>query len=79
MAIRLLLPKPGLDNYVFVATGEPVLTIDWRPGHHNDFPGAVLASQDLDALVEKAGGFVLTDDHAPLEQFIAPALRRHKW
>lgn len=71
--------KPGLDNYVFVATGEPVITFDWRPGHRNDFPGAALPQQDLDALVEKAGGFVLTDDHAPLEQFIAPALRRHKW
>lgn len=71
--------QPGLDNYVVVATGEPVLTFDWRPGHHLEFPGAALPQQELDALVEKAGGFVLTDDHAPLEQFIAPALGYHKW
>lgn len=71
--------QPGLDNYVLAATNEPVVTFDWRPGHHNDFPGAALPQQDLNALVEKAGGFVLTDDHAPLEQFIAPALRRHQW
>lgn len=71
--------KPGLDNYVVAATREPVITIDWRAGHHLAFPGAVLSASEVQALVEKSGGLILTDDHAPVEQLIAPALRHHRW
>jgi spermidine synthase len=63
------------DTFVVAASFVPLDTAGWEPRHGTDFEGSALTSHDLTALVKKAGGRVLTDDSAPVENLLAPIVR----
>lgn len=46
-----------------------------RPGEE-DFQGSMLTPEHIQTLVRRSGGLVLTDDYAPVENLLAPVVRR---
>lgn len=64
------------DTFVVAASNQPLDTSGWEPGHRTEFDGSVLTAANVATLVKKAGGRVLTDDRAPVENLIAPVVRQ---
>jgi spermidine synthase len=63
------------DTFVVAASHTPIDISDWMPNHFTDFEGSALTPKDFDALEEKCGGRVLTDELAPVENLLAPVVR----
>jgi spermidine synthase len=68
----------GRDTFVLLATDAPVEVSDLQPGHELDFPGSKLTEANLDELVRKSKGRILTDDDAPVENLLEPVVRRRE-
>lgn len=71
-------PQPGLDNYILAASERPLDVSDWLPGHRGAFPGSLVSGARLEELQRKCGGRILTDDNAPVENLLAPALSKRR-
>ena len=73
-------PGNGLGNFIIAAGDEFPQAADrymqsLMPGHNNrTFPGSMLQPEHLASLAEKCGHLVLTDDYAPVENLISPAI-----
>ncbi len=67
----------GRDTFVIVASLRQ-LPLDDLPGEgeYLSFDGAKLSQAGVDGRKRKADSFVLTDDHAPVEQFLASVVNR---
>lgn len=63
------------DTFVVAASHTPIDISDWMPNHFTDFEGSALTPKDFEALEEKCGGRVLTDELAPVENLLAPVVR----
>ena len=70
--------KKTRDTFVIAASDVPLETAGWEPGHQSDFCGSVLTDEHMAELARKCGNRVLTDDDAPVENLIAPVLRKRK-
>lgn len=65
------------DTFVVAASNVALETGGWEPRHDTDgFDGSVLTAANLRELVQKAGGRILTDDSAPVENLLAPVVRQ---
>jgi spermidine synthase len=63
------------DTFVVAASNSPIDTTDWQPGHKGELKGAVLTEENLASLRKKCGGRLITDDDAPVENFLIPVVR----
>jgi hypothetical protein len=66
------------DTFVIAASDVPLETSGWEPGHETDFCGSLLTDDQMADLALRCGNRVLTDDDAPVENLIAPVLRKRK-
>ncbi|MBE7465253.1 MAG: fused MFS/spermidine synthase [Planctomycetes bacterium] len=69
-------PPQGMSNFVVVARRTPMPTFDWKRGHTGPLHGSLIPKEELAELKRRPGVCVLTDEYAPLETLIAPALSR---
>jgi hypothetical protein len=51
-------------NFIVVASGKPLKQVE-----------SMLPPEDLEAFMRSGDSVVLTDDHAPVEQLLAPPYR----
>lgn len=70
--------KKTRDTFVIAASDVPLDTTGWEPGHKSAFCGSVLTEPQMAELAARCDNRVLTDDDAPVENLIAPVLRRRK-
>jgi hypothetical protein len=59
------------DTFVVVGTMKPLRGTALEPG----VSGAALKWEHVEALRKRAGGIVLTDDYAPVDQLLEPVIR----
>ena len=63
------------DTFVVAASNVALDIAGWEPNHAGGFDGSVLTGGNVSVLVAKAGGRILTDDNAPVENLLAPVVR----
>ncbi len=67
-------PRDVRNTFVVIASRYPLdlsaLISDYKPG----MEAWILSPEDIEALEANAGNFVLTDDHAPVENMLAPVV-----
>jgi spermidine synthase len=63
------------DTFVVAASETPHDFSAWGPKHSADFNGSLLTQENLDELRKKCENLILTDDHAPVENLLAPMVR----
>jgi len=66
-------PRSGRNTFVVIAA-KRAINLDKLPVHERtkDLDLWILSDSDVKVLKEKARGLVLTDDHAPVENLLAP-------
>ncbi|HYE72931.1 MAG TPA: fused MFS/spermidine synthase, partial [Blastocatellia bacterium] len=66
------------DTFVIAASDSTIDVSDWQPNHKHEWQGSVLTEANLDDLVRKSRGRVLTDDNAPVENLLEPVIRQRQ-
>lgn len=66
------------DTFVIAASDSTIDVSDWQPNHKNDWPGSALTEANLNDVVKKSGGRILTDDNAPVENLLEPVIRQRQ-
>ena len=66
------------DTFVIAASDADIDVSDWLPNHESDNPGSVLTNENIASLVTKSRGIVLTDDYAPVENLLAPVVKKRE-
>jgi spermidine synthase len=69
---------PRRDTFVVAASDVELDTAGWEPNHGTEFEGSVLTARNLSEVVARAGGRILTDDDAPVENLLAPVVRERR-
>ncbi len=64
------------STFVVVATMRPIGPSGLLAGHNRHLKSRLLDQADVDRLTEQAGNVILTDDFAPVEQMLTPAVRQ---
>ena len=69
--------KAARDTWIIAASLRDLDLADLgkRPGEE-DFQGSVLKPEHIDVLIQRSNHLVLTDDYAPVENLLAPVVRR---
>jgi len=66
------------DTFVIAASDADIDVSDWLPNHESDNPGSVLTDENIASLVTKSRGIVLTDDYCPVENLLAPVVKKRE-
>ena len=66
------------DTFVIAASDADIDVSDWLPDHESDNPGSVLTDENIASLVTKSRGIILTDDYAPVENLLAPVVKKRE-
>ncbi|MCX7934532.1 MAG: fused MFS/spermidine synthase [Planctomycetota bacterium] len=70
--------KKGRDTFVLAASDRAIDTDDWLPGHWQEFPGSILNDVQMENLLARGNGRVLTDDDPPVENMLAPVVAKRR-
>jgi spermidine synthase len=67
------------DTFILLASDQPIDTSRWtsKSGDYSD--GVLLTPKNLNYLAQRCNGLILTDNFAPVENLIAPVVRKRKF
>ncbi len=68
--------RDGRDTFIILGLNRAIDLTNLGTEYKADCVIYPLSQPDLDELVERSGGFVLTDDHAPVENFLSSVVEQ---
>jgi hypothetical protein len=66
------------DTFILLTSDIPLDTSQWISDSVGDNAGILLQSKNLHYLAKRCNGLILTDDFAPIENLLAPVVKKRR-